>query len=126
MGDRDHRCDPFVADCRVRSAAELFAHTWDPVVPFALRQGPRRWRELRVSIGGISDKALTEALRRLEDAGLVAREAYAEAPPRVDYGLTPLGESLLAGPVTALARWTVEHGDELAAAQERAERRRAG
>lgn len=128
-GERQHLLHALPEDGeqqRVAAFAELFAHTWDPVILFALLQGPRRRRELRLSIGGISDKALTESLRRLEDSGLVARAAFAEAPPRVDYGLTPLGESLRAGPVTARARWTVEHGDELTAAQERAERRRVG
>lgn len=110
-----HTCDPFVADCRVRLATDLFAHTWNPVVLAALREGPRRRKELRDAIGGISDKVLTETLRRLERSGLVLRSAYAEAPPRVDYALTELGESLVEGPIAALGRWTVERGDELLA-----------
>jgi len=122
MDDERHHCDdhglPFVADCRVRLAADLFAHTWNPVVLTALRAGPRRRRLLRDEIGGISDKVLTETLRRLERSGLVERAAYAEAPPRVDYALTPLGRSLVDGPLAALGRWTLDHGDELAAAQE--------
>ncbi len=102
MSDRRHDCDDhgdqFVADCRVRLAADLFAHTWNPVVLTALRAGPRRRHRLRAEIGGISDKVLTETLRRLERAGLVERAAYAEAPPRVDYALTALGRSLVDGP----------------------------
>ncbi|TKA10296.1 helix-turn-helix transcriptional regulator [Actinacidiphila oryziradicis] len=49
---------------------------------------------------------------------LVNRRAYAEAPPRVEYRLTNLGESLVDGPMKALGRWTLEHGDELLNAQE--------
>ncbi|MEO3783721.1 helix-turn-helix domain-containing protein [Actinocorallia sp. B10E7] len=111
-------CHELIADCRLRAAAELFAHTWDPVVLAALQQGQRRRHELRSAIGGMSDKVLTEALRRLVANGLVERRGYAQAPPRVDYRLTDLGRSLVDGPMTALARWIAEHGDELFEAQE--------
>ncbi|MEU6713560.1 helix-turn-helix domain-containing protein [Nonomuraea sp. NPDC046802] len=111
----------FVADCRLRAAADLFAHTWDTVILAALAPGALRRRELRAGIGGISDKVLTEALRRLLANGLIERRAYAEAPPRVEYALAGLGRSLVDGPMAALGRWVVEHGDELADAQERAD-----
>jgi|GEM_PF-2315778 len=114
----DH--DELVADCRLRAATDLFAHTWDPVVLVALRPAPRRRRELRAMIGAISDKVLTEALHRLLANGLIQRHAYAEAPPRVEYALSALGESLVDGPLEALGRWVVEHGEELLDAQESA------
>ncbi|HEX7164019.1 MAG TPA: helix-turn-helix domain-containing protein [Trebonia sp.] len=114
----DH-CEELVADCRLRAATDLFAHTWDPVVIAALRPGPQRRHELRAAIGGISDKVLTETLRRLAGQGLVVRHAQAEAPPRVEYALTPLGQSLADGPMRALGRWITDHGDELLDAQER-------
>jgi len=69
-------------------------------------------------IGGISDKALTEALHRLLGNGLINRHAFAEAPPRVEYSLSPLGQSLVDGPMSALGRWIDQHGDELLHAQE--------
>ena len=72
---------------------------------------------LRDTIGGISDKVLTDTLNRLLGHGLVERRSYAEAPPRVDYALTPLGTSLVEGPLRALATWTRVHGDDLLAAQ---------
>jgi len=109
-------CDEFVADCRVRQLADLFAQTWNPVVLLALRPGPRRRRTLREEIGGISDKVLTDTLRRLQAQGLISRTAYAEAPPRVDYALTELGRSIVDGPLKALGAWVAEHGDELTAA----------
>lgn len=115
MSELDH----FVADCRLRATTDLFAHTWDPVVLTALRAGPLRRRDLRDAIGGISDKVLTDTVNRLLGNGLVDRRTYAEAPPRVDYALTPLGRSLVEGPLVALGAWTREYADELLAVQER-------
>jgi DNA-binding HxlR family transcriptional regulator len=111
--------DPtFLADCRARLAFDLLANTWNSVVLWALRDGPRRHGALRTRIGGISQKVLTETLRRLEFNGLVARRAYGGSPPRVEYELTPLGRTLLA-PIDAFGAWAFAHGDEVMAAQER-------
>lgn len=120
MSDHENHCDELVADCRLRAATDLLAHMWDPVALAALRQGPRRRTELRTTIGGISDKVLTETLNRLLANGLIDRRAYAQAPPRVEYALTRLGQSLVDGPMETLGRWALEHGDELLAAQEAA------
>ncbi|MFF4480057.1 winged helix-turn-helix transcriptional regulator [Streptomyces melanosporofaciens] len=114
--------EEFIADCRARLGFELLARTWTAVVIFGLREGPRRPGELREAIGGISPKVLNDTLRRLEDDGLVERRRYAEAPPRVEYALTPLGETLL-GPVEALGAWSVAYGDAVVEAQERAQER---
>ena len=114
----DEHCVDLVADCRMRMATDLFAHTWDSVVLAALDAGPRRRRALRQSIGGISDKALTESLHRLQSNGLIERRQFAEAPPRVDYALTGLGRSFADGPMRALAVWVTEYGDDLFEAQE--------
>ncbi|TDD17120.1 winged helix-turn-helix transcriptional regulator [Nonomuraea diastatica] len=107
----------FLADCQARLAFDLIANTWSAVVVWALRHGPRRPGRLREEIGGISPKVLTETLRRLEFNGLVARRAYAEAPPRVEYELTELGRSLL-GPIEAFGVWASDHADEVMAAQD--------
>lgn len=123
MTDHEDHCYELVADCRLRAATDIFAHTWDPVVLAALRPGPRRRRELRATIGGISDKVLTDTLHRLLSSGLVDRHAHAEAPPRVEYSLTRLGQSLVEGPMTALGHWAIEHSDELLEAQENAARK---
>jgi DNA-binding HxlR family transcriptional regulator len=123
MGTNQDRCGELVADCQLRAVTDLFAHTWDPVVIAALRAGPRRRRELRAAIGGISDKVLTETLHRLTGHGLITRHGYAEAPPRVEYELTHLGRSLADGPMSALGRWITDHGDELLEAQEHAANR---
>ncbi|GGS17633.1 helix-turn-helix domain-containing protein [Streptomyces griseoviridis] len=111
--------DAFLADCRARLAFDLLSHTWNAVVLWALRDGPRRPVELRARIGGISSKVLTETLRRLRFNGLVVRTAEPGRPSRVSYGLTPLGRTLL--PAIDLAgAWAFAHGDEVMAAQEAA------
>lgn len=115
-----HEPTDLLADCRARLSFDLFANTWNPVALWALRHGPMRPRELRDRIGGISPKILTETLRRLEYNGLVVRRAYAESPPRVEYGLTALGRTLIA-PIENLAAWAYEHGDEVLDAQDRAD-----
>lgn len=107
IGRDDHDCPPFVSDCHVRLATDLIAHTWDPVVLMALRRGPRRRSELLAEIGGVSDKVLADALRRVLASGLVARGDR--------YALTPLGESFVEGPLAALAQWAVDRGDEVRA-----------
>lgn len=102
----------FVADCRVRDAAELLSHRWDATVAMALRRGPQRRRDLRELIGGLSDKSLTESLGRLAAADLIRRFRYPQAPPRVDYALTERGASFVDGPLAALGRWALEDAAE--------------
>ncbi|HEX3732983.1 MAG TPA: helix-turn-helix domain-containing protein [Mycobacteriales bacterium] len=121
MSSHEIPYDELLADCRLRAVTDLFIHRWDPVILAALRLGPRRRRELHLAIRVISDKGLTETLRRLLNNGLIDRHVFAQAPPRVEYGLTPLGQSLVVGPMQALGNWALEHGDELLDAQERAE-----
>ncbi|MFF3330053.1 winged helix-turn-helix transcriptional regulator [Streptomyces sp. NPDC002888] len=113
----------FLADCRTRLAFDLVSNTWNPVVVWALKDGPRRPGELQTHIGGISQKVLTETLRRLEFNGLVARRAYGGSPPRVEYELTGLGRTLIA-PIEAFGAWAHDHGDEVMAAQDRYTRER--
>ena len=102
--------DLFLADCPARLAVELIADKWTVVVLAGLSRGPVRHGDLVALIGGISRKMLTQTLRRLEAHGLVSRRAYAEAPPRVEYELTPLGTTLI-GPIHTLTEWARENGD---------------
>lgn len=113
----DH-CESLLVDCRLRAATDLFTHTWDPVILAGLRAGPRRRVDLLTTTGGLRDKVLTDTLRRLLANGLVERRRRPAAPPHVEYSLTPLGASLVDGPMRALADWITTHGDELLAAQE--------
>lgn len=102
--------DLFLADCPGRLAFDLFADKWTGVVLYGLSEGPVRHGDLVEMIGGISRKMLTQTLRRLEVHGLVQRHAYAEAPPRVEYELTPLGATLI-GPIHLLTEWARANGD---------------
>jgi DNA-binding HxlR family transcriptional regulator len=106
----DH--DVFLADCPARTTLDLVADTWSVVVVFGLGRGPLRYSDLRDRIGGISNKMLTQTLRRLEGNNLVQRRRLPTAPAGVEYRLTRLGESLLE-PVSVLARWAEEHAGEL-------------
>ncbi len=119
MNDDDRRAQfapygDFAADCPARLAVDLFASGWLPVVVFSLRDGPMRPGHLRERIGGISQKVLTQTLRRMERLGLVTRRRYAEAPPRVEYELTEPGRELLT-PIYALGRWAYRHADTVLA-----------
>lgn len=94
-----------------RRALSLFAGKWSVEVLYLLASGTRRYSEVLYEVGEISKKTLTQTLRALERHGLVARRAYAEVPPRVEYSLTPLGWSLT-GPLMALYEWSAEHPEE--------------
>ncbi|QLY34208.1 helix-turn-helix transcriptional regulator [Nocardia huaxiensis] len=85
------------------------------VIAYTLRDGPMRPVELRRTIGGISQKMLTQTLRRMERMGLLEHRRFAEAPPRVEYGLTSAGRDLLV-PIFALGEWADRHGDSVRAA----------
>lgn len=86
--------NPFSASCPSRGLLEVIAGKWPLLVISALASGAMRNSDLHRKIEGVSPKMLTQTLRSLEAHGLVERRDYAEVPPRVDYRLTPLGESL--------------------------------
>ncbi|MEU5852568.1 winged helix-turn-helix transcriptional regulator [Saccharopolyspora shandongensis] len=92
----------------------LVGDKWSLLVVGQLRDGPLRFGELHRAVRGISQRMLTLTLRKLERDGLVSRSVQASVPPRVDYELTPLGDSLL-GPALALGEWAIEHRTEIAA-----------
>ena len=77
---------------------------WSVLVVMLLREGPRRFNEIKRTIDGLSQQMLTRTLRGLERDGMVRRTVLPAAPPQVEYSLTPLGESL-AKPVLALGLW---------------------
>ena len=108
----------FLADCPARTTLEIVSGTWSVVVIYALRHGPLRFTELAGQIGGISNKVLTQTLRRLEVHGVLNREEASGGAVR--YAITPLGESLL-GPVTALAEWAHDNAEAVADSRESAQ-----
>ncbi|MGA6184857.1 winged helix-turn-helix transcriptional regulator [Nocardia iowensis] len=99
----------FESDCPARMGVDVFGNSWLPVVVYMLREGPMRPSDLRAAIGGISQKMLTQTLRRMERMTLIERRRYAEAPPRVEYELTEAGRDLLT-PIYALGDWVDKHG----------------
>lgn len=80
--------------CPVETTLYLIGDKWKVLILRDLITGTKRFGELKKSIGTVSQKVLTAQLRNMEENGLVHREVYAEVPPRVEYSLTELGQSL--------------------------------
>lgn len=80
--------------CPVETTLGLIGDKWKVLILRDLLPGTKRFGELKKSIGSVSQKVLTAQLRDMEESGLVSRRVYAEVPPRVEYSLTPLGQSL--------------------------------
>lgn len=80
--------------CPVETTLTLIRDKWTVLILRDLLGGTKRFGELKRSLGRVSQKVLTERLREMEGCGLVERTVYAEVPPRVEYTLTPLGQSL--------------------------------
>jgi len=107
------------SDCRaISDLLGRIGDKWSVLVVTRLGEGPRRFNDLRRSIGGISQRMLTLTLRGLERDGLVTRTVFPTVPPRVDYELTPLGLDLLK-PVTALGQWALNNQAKIVRARER-------
>lgn len=105
-----------------RQVLDLIADKWTALVFHSLSMGCLRSAELLHTIEGISQKMLSQTLRDLEKNGLVIRCVYPTVPPAVEYGLTPLGETLKA-PIHMLAMWAEEHLPEVAVARDAYEAR---
>ena len=79
--------------CPIRNVLDRIGDQWSLLVLAALSHGTRRFNELRREIEGVSQHMLSRTLKRLEQDGLVSRTVFPTIPPRVDYALTPLGQS---------------------------------
>jgi DNA-binding HxlR family transcriptional regulator len=106
----------FDPNCGSRRVLALIADRWTAIVVYALAGGTHRFGELQRVIGGVSQKVLTDTLRRLEQDGLVTRTVYPVVPPKVEYALTPLGQTLTE-PLAAICRWSEDHLAEVDAAR---------
>jgi DNA-binding HxlR family transcriptional regulator len=104
------------APCRVRGVLDRIGDKWAIYVVDRLGQGPRRFSELLRGIDGITARMLTVTLRGLERDGILTRTLHAAVRPRVDYQLTPLGETLLAT-IGQLVAWADAHLSEIEAAR---------
>ena len=102
--------------CGVRTILERIGDKWAIYVVDRLGEGPRRFTELHRGIDGITGRMLTVTLRALERDGIITRTVHAAVPPRVDYELTPLGQTLHET-IGQLVGWAVEHRGEVEAAR---------
>lgn len=80
--------------CPVETTLTLIGDKWKVLILRDLLTGTKRFGELKKSLGNVSQKVLTAQLRAMEESGLLTRAVYAEVPPRVEYTLTELGQSL--------------------------------
>ena len=108
----DVKPDPYVALCPSREIIAVIGDKWSLLIIPLLIEEPKRNAELLRLIEGVSQKMLTQTLKRLEEYNLVSRRDYGEVPPRVDYRLTPLGQSL-ARVIGTLDNWVIENYKEL-------------
>jgi DNA-binding HxlR family transcriptional regulator len=99
--------------CGLNATLRIISGKWKPLVLFFLRDGPKRYGELKRLVEGVSDKVLIQSLKDLEADRVLARTDYKEVPPRVDYALTPLGRSL-ADAIVPLCIWGTENASEMA------------
>ncbi len=81
-------------ECPVATTVQLIGNKWKLLIIRNLRTRPWRFNELQKSLDGISQKVLTDSLRSMEADGLITRTVYAEVPPRVEYSLSELGETM--------------------------------
>lgn len=101
--------DLYSIDCPCRDVLDLIGSKWSVLVIGRLEQRPYRFGELRRAVPGITQKMLTQTLRRLEEDGMVHREVLVELrPPRVEYSLTSLGQTITK-PLEAIRDWTESH-----------------
>ena len=104
--------------CPSRKVLEVLGDKWTLLTLNAIARGINRHNALLREIGGISQKMLAQTLRRLERDGILTRHVFPVVPPRVEYELTPLGQSLN-GPVTALGKWAEENYARVEEARQR-------
>lgn len=102
--------------------SDLLAGKWTLPVVFALQENTLRYSALEKALSTITQRALTLALRSLEQNGMLDRYAYPSVPPQVEYKLTPLGRELLHFCGT-LDTWTKEHEEDIQRARKSYARR---
>ena len=81
-------------ECPVATTVSLIGSKWKLLIMRNLMMRPWRFNELKKSLEGISQKVLTDSLRSMEEDGLITRTVYPEVPPRVEYALSALGETM--------------------------------
>jgi len=108
--------DAFLAACPSRQVLDRISDKWVTLILVALADGALRYTDLCRVIAGVSQKMLTQTLRTLERDGLVTRAVTPSVPVRVDYALTPLGQSLMPA-VNAIKVWAEQNIGEIQASR---------
>ena len=105
--------EPIHAECRRFSGVlSLIGDKWTVMIVLTLTERPRRFNDIKRTIGCISQQMLARTLRALERDGMVTRTVHPTVPPQVEYALTNLGCSL-AGPIRQLGYWAGAHIEEI-------------
>jgi DNA-binding HxlR family transcriptional regulator len=95
-------------DCGLDVALAVMGGKWKPLILYHLGHGPKRFGDLRRLVTGISEKVLIQQLRELVAAGVLVRHDYREVPPKVDYSVTPFGQTLVDA-LRPLCAWGTSH-----------------
>jgi DNA-binding HxlR family transcriptional regulator len=102
----------FAPQCPIRDVLDRIGDQWSTLVLLTLAEEGRRFMEIQRALPDVSRRMLAQTLRRLEEDGFVTRTVYATVPPRVDYALTPLGESLMPH-IHSLTAWASQNHDAI-------------
>ena len=106
----------FTVDCPNRLLFAEIADKWSMMILTVLDAGPHRFNSIKRCLEGVSQKSLTQTLRKLERNGIISRTVRNTSPIAVEYAMTPLGRSLLA-PYRAIYKWTCINLQEVNAAR---------
>ncbi len=99
-------------ECPVATTIQLIGSKWKLLILRNLLQRPWRFNELKKSLKGISQKVLTDSLRSMETDGIITRTIYPEVPPRVEYALNDLGQSMRPI-IMAMEEWGINYKKQL-------------
>lgn len=94
--------------CPVATTVGLIGSKWKLLIMRNLLQRPYRFNELQKSLEGISQKVLTDSLRSMEADGIITRTVYPEVPPRVEYALSELGDTMRPI-IKSMELWGIEY-----------------
>jgi len=99
--------------CPVATTVQLIGSKWKLLIMRNLLARPWRFNELKKDLEGISQKVLTDSLRSMEDDGIITRTVYPEVPPRVEYALSELGESMRPI-INSMETWGISYKETIA------------
>ena len=99
-------------ECPVATTVSLIGSKWKLLIMRNLLARPWRFNELQKSLDGVSQKVLTDSLRSMESDGIIVRTVYPEVPPRVEYSLSELGESMRSI-IKSMEEWGMDYKKNL-------------